>query len=229
MIDMIEIQHVHKSYSVGNKEIQVLKGIDLRIEKGAFLALVGPSGAGKSTLLHILGGLDEPTRGKVFFEGQDIHGLNDKALSRLRNRKIGFIFQFYHLLPEFTALENVMMPALVGLDAGPGQNSGSVRERAQALLHQMGLSRRAGHFPSQLSGGEQQRVAIARALMNSPELLLCDEPTGNLDLASGAEIVAEMKQINRREKVTIILVTHNLELAKTSDTIYRLTDGILVN
>jgi lipoprotein-releasing system ATP-binding protein len=229
MIEMIEIQHVHKSYSVGNKEIQVLKGIDLRIEKGAFLALVGPSGAGKSTLLHILGGLDEPTRGKVFFEGQDIHSLNDKALSRLRNRKIGFIFQFYHLLPEFTALENVMMPALVGLDAGPGQNSGSVRERAQALLHQMGLSRRAGHFPSQLSGGEQQRVAIARALMNSPELLLCDEPTGNLDLSSGAEIVSEMKQINRREKVTIILVTHNLELARTSDTIYRLTDGILVN
>jgi len=224
---MLEAKNIHKIYSNGKKGLSVLKGIDLRVGKGAFAAITGPSGAGKSTLLHILGGLDSPSQGEVFFEEEDIYRLKDAVLCRLRNKKIGFIFQFYHLLSEFTALENVLMPALLSRSSLVARRS--LKEEALKLLSQVGLSDRVTHFPNQLSGGERQRVAIARALINKPQLLLCDEPTGNLDSATGEEIVSLVKKINQDEQMTVILVTHNPELAKQADKVYQLRDGVLVN
>ncbi len=224
---MLEAENIHKVYNNGNKALQVLKGVELSIEKGKFVAIVGPSGAGKSTLLHILGGLDIPTKGKVIFAGEDIYRLGDLELSKIRNKRIGFVFQFYHLLSEFTVLENVLLPALINHQS-PITNHQS-REDALGLLKEVGLSERITHFPSQLSGGEQQRVAIARALINRPHLLLCDEPTGNLDSKSGNEITSLIKKINIESQMTIVLVTHNIELAKIADRVYHLRDGILVN
>lgn len=224
---ILEAKNIHKTYTNGKRNLAVLKGVNLAIDKGRFIAIVGPSGAGKSTLLHILGGLDLPTKGEVIFEGQDIYGLSDLLLSQIRNKKIGFVFQFYHLLPEFTVQENVMMPVLIS--AKHEARSTKVKERAAILLHQVGLSERMEYFPAQLSGGEKQRVAIVRALMNDPSLLLCDEPTGNLDSASGEEIISLIKKINRENQMTTVLVTHNLELAKNADEVYHLKDGILVN
>ena len=224
---MLEAKNIHKIYNNGKKELKVLKGIDLNIEKGKFIAIVGPSGAGKSTLLHILGGLDNPTEGAVNFEGTDLYSLDDARLSRVRNKKIGFVFQFYHLLSEFTVLENVLMPSLIN------QNSRftfhSSRIQALELLDKVGLTDRITHFPSQLSGGEKQRVAIVRSLINQPQLLLCDEPTGNLDSKAGEEIIALIKKINLEEKMTVVLITHNLELAKSADKVYHLRDGLLGN
>jgi len=231
---MLEAKNIHKVYTSANKELRVLKGINLSIERGKFIALVGPSGAGKSTLLHILGGLDAPSQGSVVFQSQDIYKLDDSALCRIRNVKLGFVFQFYHLLSEFTVLENVLLPALISVErktpACPGgRQSAEFKEKATALLNEVGLAERSDHFPSQLSGGEQQRAAIARALINSPEILLCDEPTGNLDSQSGQGIISLIKKINTQNKMTVVLVTHNLELAKISDKIYYLRDGILVS
>lgn len=223
---MLEARDIHKVYKSGNKELAVLKGVDVRIEQGRFAAIVGPSGAGKSTLLHILGGLDAPTQGGVSFEGEDLYGLSDAALSRIRNSRIGFVFQFYHLLSEFTVLENVLMPAWISRGYS---NSRQLKEEAAALLEKAGLSQRVTHFPAQLSGGEQQRVAILRALVNHPRLLLCDEPTGNLDSQRGGEIMALIKNINRENQMTVVLVTHNLELAKEADTVYHLRDGQLAH
>jgi lipoprotein-releasing system ATP-binding protein len=224
---MLEAKNIHKVYTNGKKALAVLKGVHLAIDKGKFIAIVGPSGAGKSTLLHILGGLDLPTKGEIFFEQQDIYKLSETVLSKVRNRKIGFVFQFYHLLSEFTALENVLMPALINSPLAARRFP--LKEKAEELLHQVGLSERMAHFPNQLSGGEKQRVAIVRALINSPSLLLCDEPTGNLDSASGEEIISLIKKINRENQMTAVLVTHNLELAKAADKAYHLKDGILVN
>jgi len=224
---MLEAKNIHKTYYNGNKELEVLKGIDLSIAKGKFVAIVGPSGAGKSTLLHILGGLDMPTQGEVIFQQRDIYSLSDAELAKIRNEKIGFVFQFYHLLSEFTVLENVLMPALISHKQQA--NSSELRRRALELLENVGLSQRLTHFPNQLSGGEQQRVAIARALINRLSLLLCDEPTGNLDSQAGDEIVALVKKINQESQMTVILVTHNAELAKVADSVYHLRDGILVN
>ncbi len=225
--NILEAKNIHKVYNDGKAEFTVLQGIDLRIEKGSFIAIVGPSGAGKSTLLHILGGLDSPSEGKVILEAEDIYGLDDQALSGIRNKKIGFVFQFYHLLGEFTVLENVLMPALIGCKA---QGAGcSVREEALGLLKEVGLSGRLDHLPNQLSGGEKQRVAIARSLINKPHLLFCDEPTGNLDSKAGEEVIALIKKINRENRMTVVLVTHNAELAKSADKIYHLKDGVLVN
>ena len=224
---MLEAINIHKTYNNGKKDLQVLKGINLKIEKGAFAAIVGPSGAGKSTLLHILGGLDNPTQGKVIFENQDIYSLSDNAVSLLRNKNIGFVFQFYHLLSEFTVLENVMMPALISYQ--PSASSSQLKQKAKALLEKVRLGERAGHFPSQLSGGEKQRVAIARSLINNPSLLLCDEPTGNLDSKTGNEIVSLIREISSGNKMTVVLVTHNLELTKTADSVHHLRDGVLVN
>lgn len=219
---MLQAKNIHKVYNAA-KELRVLKGIDLSIEEGRFIAVVGPSGAGKSTLLHILGGLDRPTEGSVIFEKEDIYSLSDRVLSNIRNGKIGFVFQFYHLLSEFSVLENVLMPALI---AG-GVNQEGARERAQELLIQVGLSERVTHFPSELSGGERQRVAIVRGLINKPRLLLCDEPTGNLDSKTGEEIISLIKKINLENRMAVVLVTHNIELTKQADKVYHLKDGIL--
>jgi lipoprotein-releasing system ATP-binding protein len=226
---MIEAQGIHKDYTVAGKKLQVLKGIDLVIRKGSLTALVGPSGAGKSTLLHILGGLDEPSQGSVRLFGQDLYALGDSALSLVRNTKIGFVFQFYHLLPEFNVLENVYMPALISAQRPAAAGRDDRRHRAQELLKSVGLSRRVDHFPSQLSGGEQQRVALARSLINRPELLLCDEPTGNLDSATGEGIMALIQDIQRQSGMTVILVTHNKELAGIAQKVFYLKDGSLAH
>jgi len=206
-------------------QLAVLKGLDLVIESGKFIAIVGSSGAGKSTLLHIIGGLDQPSTGQVMFEGEDIYGLSDAALSELRNKKVGFVFQFYHLLSEFTVLENVLIPAWINLKSNAEKER--TKEIALGLLRQVGLSDRLSHFPSQLSGGEQQRTAIVRSLINQPKLLLCDEPTGNLDFRTGSEIIGLIKKINSENHTAVVLVTHNLELAKAADQIYSLRDGII--
>jgi ABC-type lipoprotein export system ATPase subunit len=224
---MLEARNIHKVYHNGKKTLAVLRGVEFIIEKGKFAAIVGPSGAGKSTLLHILGGLDYPTEGNIIFEGKDIYRLSDLALCKIRNEKIGFVFQFYHLLSEFSVLENVLMPAFISsrLPAPSCQ----FRENALELLAKVGMSDRITHFPSQLSGGEQQRVAMVRALINKPSLLLCDEPTGNLDSETGQEIISLIKRMNLENQMTIVLVTHNLELAEFADRVYHLKDGILVN
>lgn len=224
---MIVVKNLNKVYNNGAKAVQVLKGLDLTVEKGKFIALTGPSGAGKSTLLHILGGLDIPSSGNVFFDGQDLNKLDDVELCKIRNEKIGFVFQFYHLLPEFTVLENVIMPAMIRPKA-QGQRR-KAKDKALKLLEEIGLGERITHFPSQLSGGEKQRVAIARALINKPVVLFCDEPTGNLDSKTGNEVIDLIKKINLENKTTVVLVTHNLELAKSADKIYHLKDGVLVH
>lgn len=231
---MLESRNIHKVYANGKRELPVLKGVDLKIEKGKFVAVVGPSGAGKSTLLHILGGLDSPTRGEVVLEGEDIYALADTALAKIRNEKIGFVFQFYHLLSEFTVLENVLMPAWISRAWGTAclpdrQGAGELKIAALRLLEQVGLGERIAYFPSQLSGGEKQRVAIVRGLINNPQILLCDEPTGNLDSKTGDEIVSLIKRINLENRMTVVLVTHNAELAKAAGEIYHLEDGILIN
>lgn len=224
---MIEAINVHKTYTDdSDKELNVLKGVSLKIEEGSFIALVGPSGAGKSTLLHILGGLDAPSEGEVVFEGQDLYKLGDSELSRIRNSRIGFVFQFYHLLSEFNVLENVLMPVLIA-----GENKERIqiaRGKALELLSRVGMKERTAHFPNQLSGGEKQRVAIVRALMNDPKLLLCDEPTGNLDSGSSREIIDLINRINQERKMTVLLVTHNEELAGRAQRTYHLKDGIMV-
>lgn len=222
---MLAAEGLRKSYSSGGKAIRVLQGVDLRLPKGSFTAIVGPSGAGKSTLLHILGGLDAPDEGRVVFEGHDVYALNDAAISRVRNEQIGFVFQFYHLLPEFTALENVMMPSLIR--HGSLRKAAAVRKEALRLLGEAGLSERTEHFPAELSGGEQQRTAIARALINRPRLLLCDEPTGNLDSKTGEEILSLLQRIHRESHATMVVVTHNQELAKSAEVVFHLRDGTL--
>lgn len=227
MNKMLEAKNINKVYNNGGKALAVLKGIDLSIARGGFLAISGPSGAGKSTLLHILGGLDMPTEGSVFFEGEDINNLDDLALSKLRNKKIGFVFQFYHLLSEFTVLENVLMPALISPQSIG--HSPQTKKEALRLLEDVGLADRITHFPAQLSGGEKQRVAIARALINQPAILFCDEPTGNLDSKTGNEIMSLIKKINLENKMAVVLVTHNIELTKMAGTVYHLRDGVLVN
>jgi lipoprotein-releasing system ATP-binding protein len=224
---VLEAKNIHKVYNPGHKEVSVLRGIDLNLKKSEFIAIVGPSGAGKSTLLHILGGLDIPTKGKVLFEGSDLYGLNDRDISAIRNKGIGFVFQFYHLLSEFTVLENVLMPALINSQLPVG--SAQLQEKAIALLKEAGLKQRATHFPNELSGGEKQRVAIVRALINNPGLLLCDEPTGNLDSKTGEEIISLIRKINQENQMAVVLVTHNLELARSADKVYHLKDGLLVN
>ncbi len=218
---MLEAKNVSKVYPSPQGGLPVLKNINLKIPKGELAAIVGPSGAGKSTLLHILGGLDSPSEGSVLFQGQDLRDFSPAQLCRMRNQKCGFIFQFYHLLPEFTVEENVLMPSRI---AGK-----CAQARARELLSQLGLDKRLKHFPSELSGGEKQRAAIARALINQPEALFCDEPTGNLDSRAGGEIGSLIKKINLEQHTTVVLVTHNQELTKIADRVYYLRDGALVN
>jgi lipoprotein-releasing system ATP-binding protein len=220
---MIEARALRKIYKNGAKELEVLKGIDLKVGRSEVLAVLGPSGAGKSTLLHLLGGLDSPTAGEVMIDGADIYALGDRERARIRNRKIGFVFQFYHLLPEFDALENVMLPLLI--KGGDGRD---LRERAAGLLRSVGLGERMSHKPGQLSGGEQQRVAIARALINEPELLLCDEPTGNLDSESGENIIELLWELNKSRKMTLIIVTHDAQIAKAAQRVLHIRDGKII-
>lgn len=210
-----------KSYLTGiNGHLDILKGVDLVVQRGEMLAIVGPSGVGKSTLLHILGALDRPTRGNVEVDGIPIFDYSDKQLASFRNREIGFVFQFHHLLEEFNALENVLMPALIS-----GYKISKIRQRGMAILSRVGLADRWSHRPGELSGGEQQRVAVGRALMNEPKLILADEPSGNLDTASAADLHNLLWQLTRKEGRTIIVVTHNLQLAGLADRIIRIEDG----
>jgi lipoprotein-releasing system ATP-binding protein len=222
---MLEARNLHKVYQQNANQLHVLKGIDLTIRKGDVLAIVGPSGAGKSTLLHILGGLDQPTQGEVLFENQAIYKLKDAQRAKVRNSKLGFIFQFYHLLAEFTALENVILPALVKADL---KSMDSMKSKGQELLTQVGLKDRFDHKPNQLSGGEQQRVAVARAMVNDPQIIFCDEPTGNLDSASGQAIIDLLMNLNAKNQQTLVIVTHDENIAKRSHKVIRMKDGMLV-
>jgi lipoprotein-releasing system ATP-binding protein len=216
----IDVRSLNKSFFRGDKEVSVLKGLDLRVKKGEILNILGASGAGKSTLLHILGTLDHPTNGSVLYNGEDIFLLNERDLASFRNRKIGFIFQFHHLLSEFTALENTMMPGLV---------AGWPRERARAkaveALRKLGLEDRKDHKPGELSGGEQQRVAVSRAILLDPDVILADEPTGNLDTKTGDEVHDLLLELNSELDITMIVVTHNLKLAKREGRRLLLVDG----
>ncbi len=220
---MIEARALRKIYKNGAKELEVLKGIDLKVGKSEVLAVLGPSGAGKSTLLHLLGGLDSPTAGEVMIDGTDIYALGDRERAKIRNRKIGFVFQFYHLLPEFDALENVMLPLLI-----KGGNGKDLRDKGAGLLRSVGLGERMAHRPGQLSGGEQQRVAIARALINEPELLLCDEPTGNLDSESGNNVIDLLWELNKSRKMTLMIVTHDAQIAKAAQRVLHIRDGKII-
>jgi ABC-type lipoprotein export system ATPase subunit len=221
----LEVQGLSKVYKNGADKLEVLRGINLGIKDNEFVAIQGPSGAGKSTLLHILGGLDRPTSGGVLFEGVNLYGLSDDNRSLFRNQKIGFVFQFYHLLTELNALENVLLPALIR----SWRQKKKALERARGLLESLGLGGRLSHRPNQLSGGEQQRVAIARALINDPHLLLCDEPTGNLDSENGGKILKLFKEMHKSAQTTIILVTHDKDIAGIAQRVIYLKDGILAN
>jgi lipoprotein-releasing system ATP-binding protein len=223
MNDLLEARDLHKSYLNATEKLSVLKGIDLRVKSGEILSIVGRSGAGKSTLLRLLGTLDRPTSGSVLLDGSNICNLPDSALAKLRNRKIGFVFQFHHLLSEFSALENVMMPALMNPELKM-QNS-EIKSGALRILELVSLRERADHRPSQLSGGERQRVAVARALANEPALLLGDEPTGNLDRRSAETILELLWRLNKTRGQTMVIVTHNENLARRAHRIIRLVDG----
>jgi lipoprotein-releasing system ATP-binding protein len=222
MNNLLEVRGLGKSYASGTNTLEVLSGIDLDLVTGTTTALVGASGAGKSTLLHLLGALDRPTAGTVHFRGDNIFKKNERALAAFRNRSIGFVFQFHHLLPEFTALENVMMPALIARVP-----RSKAIDMAQSLLADVGLGQRTTHRPGELSGGEQQRVAIARALVLEPELLLADEPTGNLDMKTSDDIHAMLTELQTKKKLTLVIVTHNERLAQAMGTTLHLLDGRL--
>jgi lipoprotein-releasing system ATP-binding protein len=217
---------LHKSYRRYADTVEVLRGVDLEVGEGEFVSVLGASGCGKSTMLHLLGLLDKPDRGNIYLEGQRIDDLPRCERDRLRNGTFGFIFQFYHLLPEFNALENVLSPAMIKYSFREwwGQRR-RLRQRAAELLERVGLSHRLKHKPRELSGGELQRAAIARALINEPRILLADEPTGNLDATNGAHIMQLLRDLNRQEGVTIVMVTHNLDLVADSDRVIRLHDG----
>jgi lipoprotein-releasing system ATP-binding protein len=217
---------LHKTYRRHLEEIHVLRGVDLDVEAGELLAVVGASGSGKSTLLHLLGTLDRPDRGEVRLDGKRVDHLPSADRDRLRNEVFGYVFQFYHLLPELTALENVVLPQMIARSAfGWLWHRRAVRRRAAELLERVGLGQRLRHRPRELSGGEMQRAAVARALMNSPRVLLADEPTGNLDADNGAEVVRLLRDLNRQEGLTIIMVTHNLEIVPAAHRVVRLTAG----
>jgi len=216
---------LQKSYHQAGATLHVLKGIDLKIDEAEMVAIVGPSGAGKSTLLHILGGLDYPDQGKVILEGEEIYRLNDVQRAGIRNKRIGFVFQFYHLLPEFTALENVILPQLIKEDDA---KIVKYQDKGLALLERVGLKLRAAHKPYQLSGGEQQRVAIARALINEPRIVFCDEPTGNLDSQSGEEVIRLLTELNKKNRQTLVVVTHDQDIARLADRVIHIRDGQLV-
>ena len=211
---------IHKSFQTGAETLHVLKGVDIGIRRGEIVSVVGASGVGKSTLLHILGALDRPTKGKVRLDSTDVFALNDKKLAHLRNKTVGFVFQFHHLLPEFSALENVMMPRLIA-----GEDISLIREKAEGFLSEVGLGERIHHKPGELSGGERQRVAVARALVNEPQIVIADEPSGNLDKATGEELHNLISELNQKKGQTFIIATHNQLLAQRAHRIVTLVDG----
>ncbi len=216
----IDITNLTKSFTKDSRKIEVLKGLNLNVASGESVALLGVSGAGKSTLIHILGTLDRPTSGTVLFDGLDVFKWEEKKIAHFRNRKIGFVFQFFNLLPEFTSLENTMMPALIG-----GLPQRMARERAEIILNDVGLGDRINHKPGELSGGEQQRVAVARALIMEPDVILADEPTGNLDRSTAKKIEDTLVNLSKTKKVTLIIVTHNKSLADRTSRNIGLSDG----
>ena len=220
---VLEARGLRRSYSgVSGTDLHILRGLDLTLDQGEAVAIVGASGSGKSTLLHLLGALDRPTSGTVRLNGTDLGSLSDEQAADVRNRRIGFVFQFHHLLLDLTALENVMVPALI-----QGSSTSTAKERATELLRQVGLGDRLGHKPSELSGGEQQRVAVARALVNQPLVILADEPTGNLDIHTSEQVHEILFQLKGRHGVALVVVTHNRELASRAERVLRLNEGVL--
>ncbi len=224
----VHVQGLHKSYRMGRTDLHVLRGVGLDVSRGEFVSVVGTSGSGKSTLLHMIGLLDKPDKGKIIVDDVEVETLSASRRNRIRCRDIGFVFQFYHLLPELNVLENVLLPAHVDCSVlGWLSKRGQMRARAMDMLEKFGLADRRRHKPKELSGGERQRVAIARALINRPKLLLADEPTGNLDRKTGMKIMEILRQIHDRGDQTVIMVTHDLALAEQSDKVLHLHDGRL--
>ena len=220
---LLKADNISKIYKNGNKSFEALKNIRFSIKAREIVAIVGPSGAGKSTLLHILAGLDKPTKGSVVFDGTDLYGLSDSRRSLVRNKRIGFVFQFYYLLSEFSVLENVMMPVMVSRDRDTRKNFSS--DKANGLLSRVKIKGKADNRPSQISGGEAQRVAIARALINDPDIVFCDEPTGNLDSANAGIVLELIKDLNQKTKQAFLIVTHNEKVADFADRILHIEDG----
>ncbi|KNE86025.1 lipoprotein-releasing ABC transporter ATP-binding protein LolD [Aggregatibacter aphrophilus] len=219
---LLSSQNISKFYQEGNQQTEVLKQVSFSMQPGELVAIVGSSGSGKSTLLHTLGGLDQPNSGEVFINGQSLQKMTPNALAKLRNQYLGFVYQFHHLMADFTALENVMMPMLIGR-----QNKGEAQSRAEQMLSAVGLQHRISHRPSALSGGERQRVAIARALVNNPALVLADEPTGNLDHKTTESIFELIQQLNQEKQIAFLLVTHDLSLAEKLNRRLIMQDGVL--
>jgi lipoprotein-releasing system ATP-binding protein len=220
--NLVDAQGIQKSFYTPAGELRILKGVDLTLREAEVVGIVGASGVGKSTFLHILGTLDRPTAGKIVYDGIDVFAMDAASLSAFRNKVIGFVFQFHHLLPEFTALENVMMPGLIS-----SKNYGELRQHAEEILSELGLFERKDHRPGELSGGEQQRVAVARALILSPKVVLADEPTGNLDTATGEELFQLLLRLNSKRGITFVLVTHNESLSKRCHRVLKMEDGRL--
>jgi lipoprotein-releasing system ATP-binding protein len=217
---LVQVLDLHKSFPMGGIDVTALRGVRFDLARGELLAIVGASGAGKSTLLQIIGTLDRPTGGTVLFEGNDLFKLSEQAQAEFRNKRVGFVFQFHHLLPEFTALENTCLPAFI-----QNRPRAQALAEAEALLKDVGLEHRLRHKPGELSGGEQQRVAVARALMQNPDLVLADEPTGNLDTHTGEALFALLRKLNRERGITFVIVTHNDKLSAQADRILRMEDG----
>jgi putative ABC transport system ATP-binding protein len=220
---VIETQNLKKRYRMGDVDVSALNGVDLRVETGEFMSIMGPSGSGKTTLLNLIGALDRPSEGKVRIKGTDISRLNDDELAELRNREIGFVFQFFNLVARMSALKNVEMPM-----AFAGVSPDERKRRATELLESVGLGDRIDHRPTELSGGEQQRVAIARALVNNPSVVLCDEPTGNVDSKTGKEVMEILRKLNRQQQQTFVIVTHDPLVAESVDRIAHMQDGVII-